>query len=76
MEYNVPIDPKGKVAASGTSGFSETFTADGDWQAITLTNEYKRLLIQCDAGDDVYIHIDNPVEFHYCFNSDGTNILF
>lgn len=72
MEFNVPVDPKGNIAAAAGSGFSETFIADGDWQAVTLSNECKRVLIQCDAGDNVYTHIDNPVEFHFCFNSDGT----
>lgn len=72
MENRVPVDPKGRIAAVGSSGFSESLTADGTWQEVILTNECKTLSIQCDAGDDVYTHIDSPVEFHYCFNSDGT----
>jgi len=72
MEKRVPVDPAGNIAAVGSSGFSESLTANGSWQEITLANECKTLNIQCDAGDNVYTHIDNPVEFHYCFNSDGT----
>lgn len=72
---NVPLDANGRVAAGCTSGFSTGFDADGDWQAVTIPSgqECKGIIIQCRADDtEVYTHLDDPKEFHFSFNSDGT----
>jgi len=63
------------VTVGSVEGFSTGFDATGSWQAVTVPVglHCKVVRISCREDDSVvYNHVDNPIEFHYSFNSDGT----
>jgi hypothetical protein len=67
----VPKDRDGYPEAAGTVGFSQSLTATGNWQAVILESECKRLSINCDDGSAAYDHLANVQEFHFSFDNTG-----
>ena len=68
----VPKDADGAPEAAATQVFSYSLTADGNWQAIVLPDECKRLSINCDDGSAAYDHLANVQEFHFSQDNTGT----
>lgn len=58
--------------AQAQKGSFFTITANGTFQAVTLTSDCDVVDITCRATNTaVYTNIDDPQEFHVSFSSDG-----
>jgi len=65
------VDVNGHTVSIGSSGKSWEFTATGEFQAVIVPVQCKRVKIICRSSDTGFNHVINQQEFHIAFNQEG-----